>query len=107
MLAISLSSGRRQRAAGDCRDAPHTGRRRRPGAGRVLPASCAERARALGLAGWVRNDPDGRVEAVFEGPEEAVETMIRWCHEGPPHAHVDAVEIVEETPEGEAGFRVR
>lgn len=80
-------------------------------AGRVqgvfFRASCAERARALGLAGWVRNDPDGRVEAVFEGPEEAVETMIRWCHEGPPHARVDAVEIVEETPEGEAGFRVR
>jgi Acylphosphatases len=80
-------------------------------AGRVqgvfFRASCAERARALGLAGWVRNDPDGRVEAVFEGPEEAVETMIRWCQEGPPHARVDEVEIVEETPEGEAGFLVR
>jgi acylphosphatase len=80
-------------------------------AGRVqgvfFRASCAERARALGLAGWVRNDPDGRVEAVFEGPEEVVETMIRWCQEGPPHARVDEVEIVEETPEGEAGFLVR
>jgi acylphosphatase len=80
-------------------------------AGRVqgvfFRASCAERARTLGLAGWVRNDPDGRVGAVFEGSEEAVETMIRWCHVGPPHARVDEVEIVEETPEGEAGFRVR
>jgi acylphosphatase len=69
-------------------------------------ASCAERARALGLGGWVRNTADGRVEAVFEGPGDAVETVVRWCHEGPRHARVDAVEVVEETPAGEAGFRV-
>jgi len=70
-------------------------------------ASCAERARALGLSGWVRNDAAGRVEAVFEGPEELVAAMIRWCHEGPPHAHVETVEVSEEAPAGEAGFSVR
>jgi acylphosphatase len=80
-------------------------------AGRVqgvfFRASCAEQARALGLSGWVRNDASGRVEAVFEGPEEAVASMIRWCHEGPPQARVDTVEISDETPAHEAGFAVR
>ena len=80
-------------------------------AGRVqgvfFRASCAERARALGLAGWVRNDRGGRVEAEFEGAEEAVETMIRWCRVGPAHAQVDDVEVSEGPAVGEAGFRVR
>jgi acylphosphatase len=80
-------------------------------AGRVqgvfFRASCAERARASGLAGWIRNDAGGRVEAVFEGSGEAVETMIDWCREGPPHARVDDVEVSEEPPVGEAGFQVR
>jgi acylphosphatase len=80
-------------------------------AGRVqgvfFRASCAERARALGLSGWVRNDASGRVEAVFEGPEEAVASMIRWCREGPPQARVDTMEISDETPVDEAGFAVR
>ncbi len=79
-------------------------------AGRVqgvfFRASCAERARAAGVAGWVRNAEDGRVEAVFEGPPAAVETMVRWCREGPQHAHVGSVEIREEPPAGETGFRV-
>jgi acylphosphatase len=80
-------------------------------AGRVqgvfFRASCAERARAAGLAGWVRNDERGQVEAIFEGSEDAVETMIRWCHEGPTHARVDEVRVSEETPVGETGFGVR
>ena len=67
---------------------------------------CAERARSLGLAGWVRNTADGRVEAVFEGLEEDAETMVRWCEEGPPHARVDSVEVREEQPLGETGFRI-
>ena len=69
--------------------------------------SCAERARALGLAGWVKNTPDGLVEAVFEGPGEAVESMVTWCGSGPPRARVAHVELVEEPPTGEEGFRVR
>jgi acylphosphatase len=46
------------------------------------------------------------VEAIFEGPSAAVETMVRWCREGPPHAHVDSVDVREEPPAGETGFRV-
>ncbi len=74
--------------------------------GVLFRAGCAEQARALGVAGWVRNAPDGRVEAVFEGREPGVEAMVRWCREGPPHAHVDSVDVLEEPPEGEEGFRV-
>lgn len=48
------------------------------------------------LTGWVRNMPDGNVEAIFEGQEEDVGKMIRWCHKGPPHAHVQAVSIKNE-----------
>ena len=45
--------------------------------------STRQKAEELGLAGWVKNLPDGRVEAVFEGPAEKVREMIRWCEEGP------------------------
>ena len=69
-------------------------------------ASCARLARDHGLAGSVRNRPDGRVEAVFEGPDEAVTEMVDWCRRGPDHARVDEVEIADEEPVGEAGFRV-
>jgi acylphosphatase len=69
--------------------------------------SCRERARAEGVAGAVRNLADGRVEAVFEGPAGSVERMVAWCHDGPPRARVDRVEVVDEPPVGEAGFRVR
>jgi acylphosphatase len=69
-------------------------------------ATCAERAREEGLAGWVRNASDGRVEAVFEGPGEAVEAMVAWCREGPPSARVAAVDVAEEDVKGEEGFRV-
>jgi acylphosphatase len=67
---------------------------------------CAERARVAGLAGWVRNRPDGRVEAVFEGASDAVEAMVSWCRRGPDLARVDAVEVTDEEPLGEAGFRI-
>jgi acylphosphatase len=66
-----------------------------------------QRARAEGLSGWVRNLPDGRVEAVFEGPRESVEEMVRWCHKGPGGADVGAVEVRREDPEGLDGFDVR
>jgi acylphosphatase len=66
-----------------------------------------ERARSRSLAGWVRNLPDGRVEAVFEGPTEAVESMVRWCRQGPRGAQVTEVEMSEEDPEGLDSFDVR
>jgi acylphosphatase len=69
-------------------------------------ASCARLARERGLAGSVRNRPDGRVEAVFEGADGAVDQMVEWCRRGPDHARVDEVEIADEQPVGEAGFRV-
>jgi acylphosphatase len=66
-----------------------------------------ERARSRGVAGWVRNVPDGTVEAAFEGPREAVESMIAWCRRGPSGAEVDNVEVSWEEPRGEEGFSVR
>jgi acylphosphatase len=68
--------------------------------------SCRREAAAGGIAGWVRNLRDGRVEAVFEGPNDAVERMVQWCHVGPPRATVSAVETHVEEPRGEVGFRV-
>jgi acylphosphatase len=70
--------------------------------------STRQKAEQLGLAGWVRNLPDGRVEALFEGPRDRVEEMVRWCEEGPPHAAVENVDIdVEASQEGLTGFEVR
>jgi acylphosphatase len=69
--------------------------------------SCARKASASGVTGWVRNLPDGRVEAVFEGEPAAVERVLTWCHTGPPGAVVTGIEIIDEQPEGEATFRVR
>jgi acylphosphatase len=61
----------------------------------------ADRAGELRLVGWVRNRRDGAVEAVFSGPEAAVERMIALCAEGPPDAAVTSVELVGE---GTAAF---
>ena len=55
-------------------------------------ASTQREARALGLTGWVRNRPDGSVEALAEGPRPALERLIAWCEEGPPAARVTDVE---------------
>ena len=63
-------------------------------------------AQSRGVAGWVRNTADGSVEAVFEGPPEAVEPMVSFMHEGPRGAVVEHVEVVEEEPEGLRGFAV-
>jgi acylphosphatase len=68
--------------------------------------SCADRACALAVSGWARNLPDGRVEVVVEGGPEAVDQLVQWCHQGPPHARVTGVEVRAETPEGLAGFVV-
>jgi acylphosphatase len=64
----------------------------------------AERA---GVAGWVRNCPDGTVEAVFEGDEDAVRRMVEWVREGPGRADVDRVDVDDQEPEGLSGFQVR
>jgi acylphosphatase len=65
-------------------------------------------ARNSGVYGWVRNLPDGRVEAVFEGDQEGVETMLSWCHKGSPHGRVDEVKVINEPHKGEfADFDVR
>jgi acylphosphatase len=61
--------------------------------------SCAERARRAGVCGWVRNRPDGKVEAVFQGEESAVEDMVAWCREGPPYARVDEIISTDEPVE--------
>ena len=70
-------------------------------------ASCARRALDAGVAGWVRNLPDGRVEAVFEGPEAVVDGLVAWCREGPPFARVTRVTTDDETAVAEIGFTVR
>jgi acylphosphatase len=63
-------------------------------------------ARDLGVSGWIRNRPDGAVEAALEGAPDAVECIIEWSHQGPLGARVDQVEVYEEQPSGETGFRV-
>lgn len=68
--------------------------------------SCRQRAAAEGVAGYVGNRRDGRVEAAFEGDKAAVEHMVAWCREGPPAARVDNLEVHPEEPEGLTSFRV-
>jgi acylphosphatase len=55
-------------------------------------ASTREVAFQLGLKGWVRNLPDGRVEAVFEGPVEKIRQAVKWCYKGPPGARVTKID---------------
>lgn len=67
----------------------------------------ARNARARGVAGWVRNLPDGRVEAVLEGDPDDVAAVVEWAAAGPPMAHVVEVRVEEELPKGESGFGIR
>jgi acylphosphatase len=69
--------------------------------------SCRREAAATGVAGWVRNTGDGHVEAALEGEREAVDGVVRWMWVGPPAALVTNVEVSEEPPTGETGFKVR
>jgi acylphosphatase len=70
-------------------------------------ASTREAARERDVDGWIRNLEDGRVEAVFEGPEAAVEAVCAWCKTGSRAANVSSVEVTMESPEGIDGFRIR
>jgi acylphosphatase len=70
-------------------------------------AETRDRARSLGVRGWVRNVPDGTVEAVFEGERERIESLLAWCRRGPALAHIDDVEVHWEAPQGEVGFAAR
>jgi acylphosphatase len=99
------------RAGAGAPSAGPTVRRRAYVAGRVqgvwFRESCADRARAAGVAGWVRNLDDGRVEVLLEGPQGAVDDVLAWSRRGPRRARVDRVDVVDEAPVGERGFRVR
>jgi acylphosphatase len=63
-------------------------------------------ARSRHVSGWVRNRPDGAVEAVFEGERESVEALVAFCREGPRGARVERVDVEPESLEGLTGFRV-
>lgn len=70
--------------------------------------STLENARELGVNGWVRNLPNGGVEALFEGEEPAVKKLLTWCKRGPGTARVDEVLSTREKPTGEfADFRIK
>ncbi len=66
-----------------------------------------DRARSLGLSGWVTNAPDGTVRAAFEGEDDRVESMVEWCRRGPSGASVESVDVTWVEPEGEQGFSIQ
>ena len=67
-----------------------------------------QRAQTLGLGGWARNCPDGSVEIVVQGPEDAVRQFVTWARQGPSMAQVEAVEVDEELPDQALrGFEIR
>lgn len=65
------------------------------------------RAESRGVRGWVRNRPDGTVEALFEGEPDAIESMVSFAREGPRGAQVERVEVEQVEPEGNDGFEIR
>ena len=67
---------------------------------------CREQAMGRDLRGWVKNLPDRQVEAVFEGASDAVDALVEWCRHGPTGARVEGVEVKDESPKGEQGFRI-
>jgi acylphosphatase len=69
--------------------------------------TCRDVAKAAGVHGYVRNRADGAVEAEFEGPPAAVETMIAWCRTGPARARVDGVDVEPVALVGDQTFRIR
>lgn len=69
--------------------------------------ACRRLAEQNGVAGWVRNLPDGRVEAVFEGLDDAVRRMLDWARRGPRLAEIKDIAVQSESPEGLTTFRVK
>ena len=69
-------------------------------------AHTKEKAEELNLAGWVKNLPDGRVEAVFEGEQDQINKMLVWCYQGSPTSQVDQVDIRNEKPQSLKGFKI-
>ena len=68
----------------------------------------AQEANRIGVKGWVKNLPDGDVQAVIEGEREEVDRLVQWCRYGPPSARVDEVKVTQETYTGEfTNFSVR
>ena len=63
--------------------------------------STRKQAVELGLKGWVKNRPDGTVEALIEGPKDSVKMLIDWCHKGPPYSKVEKVDKIWMDWEGE------
>jgi len=67
-------------------------------------ARAAEQAARLGVTGWILNQPDGTVAGHFEGPPDAVEALVAWCHEGSERARVERVDVRESEPKGLSSF---
>jgi acylphosphatase len=65
-------------------------------------AYTSDEAKKLGLTGWVRNRPEGTVEAVIEGDTDTVDAMLRWFHQGSPGSKVTKVNVSEEPPVGDS-----
>ena len=69
--------------------------------------SCRQEAERVGVSGWVRNTGEGKLEAAFEGDDDAVRRMVAWVRRGPPQADVTSVDVADEEPRAERGFTVR
>jgi len=69
--------------------------------------ACRRQALDAGLEGWVRNEHDGSVRALFEGPPDSVDQLVRWMHDGPRNAIVEEVDVAETDVAGLSGFSVR
>jgi acylphosphatase len=67
----------------------------------------AQQAGRLGVAGWIRNEPDGSVAGHFEGSSDAVDAMVDWCRAGPSYARVERVTVEPSNVEGLASFDIR
>ncbi|MFC7361248.1 acylphosphatase [Nocardioides astragali] len=65
-----------------------------------------EQARSLGVSGWVRNEPDGSVLLHAEGDDQAVDSLVEWCRQGPSLAKVSNVAVREDTASGATSFEI-